>query len=168
MSQGRDWSATQTTRRPAWCSAATASRSRPSSSAETSASRPRPASAAAVALRVVESGELLPASAVGSADALALRPVAVPVTGRLPEAVRGGARVDLWFSPKARAADDAPAAPSQLAAALIVAEVDRPQGAFAAGGATTVHVLVPVEQLPDVLAALAANGRVDVVAVPGS
>ncbi|WP_367188082.1 hypothetical protein [Cellulomonas sp. 73-92] len=127
-----------------------------------------PLPAGAVALRVVEAGELLPASAIGSADALALRPVSVPVAGRLPEAVRSGARVDLWFSPKARAADDAPGAPSQLAAALTVAEVDRPQGAFAAGGATTVHVLVPIEQLPDVLAALAANGRVDVVAVPGS
>lgn len=127
-----------------------------------------PLPAGAVALRVVERGELLPASAVGSANALALRPVSVPVTGRLPEAVRAGARVDLWFSPRVRAADDAAAAPSQLAAGLTVAEVDRPQGAFATGGATTVHVLVPVEQLPGVLAALAGNGRVDVVAVPGS
>jgi len=127
-----------------------------------------PLPAGAVALRVVEAGELLPASAVGSADALALRPVSVLATGKLPEAVRAGARVDLWFSPKARAANDEPAAPSQLAAALTVAEVDRPQGAFAAGGTTTVHVLVPVDQLPDVLAALAADGRVDVVAVPGS
>ncbi len=127
----------------------------------------QPLQADAVALRVVEAGELLPASAVGSAEALGLRPVSVPVAGRLPESVRSGARVDLWFSPKATPGGES-VAPSQLAAALTVAEVDRPQGAFAAGGATTVHVLVPVGQLPDVLAALAANGRVDVVAVPGS
>lgn len=128
----------------------------------------RPLPQGAVALRVVEAGELLPASAVGSADDLALRPVSVPVSGQVPEAVRAGARVDLWFSPKARTGDDGPAAPSQLAVALTVAEVDRPQGAFAAGGTTTVHVLVPTDDLPEVLGALAADGRVDVVAVPGS
>lgn len=125
-----------------------------------------PLPAGAVALRVVEAGELLPAAAVGSAEDLALRPVGVPVTGRPPDAVRVGARVDLWFSPPATARDE-PARPSQLAAGLTVAEVDRPQGAFAAG-ATTVQVLVPVAQLPDVLGALATDGRVDVVAVPGT
>ena len=125
-----------------------------------------PLPAGAVALRVVEAGELLPAAAVGSAEDLALRPVGVPVTGRPPDAVRVGARVDLWFSPPATAHDE-PARPSQLAAGLTVAEVDRPQGAFAAG-ATTVQVLVPVAQLPDVLGALATDGRVDVVAVPGT
>ena len=127
-----------------------------------------PLPAGAVALRVVEAGELLPASAVGSADDLALRPVSVPVSGQVPEVVRAGARVDLWFSPSTRAASDEPTVPAQLAAALTVAEVDRPQGAFAAGGTTTVHVLVPTDQLPDVLGALAADGRLDVVAVPGS
>jgi hypothetical protein len=126
----------------------------------------QPLPAGAVALRVVEAGELLPASAVGSADALALRPVSVPVSGQVPEAVRTGARVDLWFSPKA--ASDETATPSQLAAGLTVAQVDRPQGAFAAGGTTTVHVLVPTDQLPQILGALATSGRVDVVAVPGS
>ncbi len=122
----------------------------------------------AVALRVVEAGELLPASAVGSAGELAVRPVAVPVPGRVPEVVRVGARVDLWFSPSTRAGSDEPTAPTQLAAALTVAEVDRPQGAFSAGGTTTVHVLVPTDCLPVVLGALAADGRLDVVAVPGS
>jgi hypothetical protein len=128
-----------------------------------------PLPAGAVALRVVEAGEMLPASAIGSADDLALRPVSVPVSGRLPESVRAGAGVDLWFTPAAsRAASDQREAPTQLAAALTVAQVDRPQGAFAAGGTTTVHVLVPTDRLPTVLAALAADGRVDVVAVPGS
>ncbi len=122
----------------------------------------------AVAVRVVEAGELLPAAAVGSADDLALRPVSVPVPGQVPEAVRPGARVDLWLSPAGGASSDEPASPTQLAAALTVAEVDRPQGAFAAGGTTTVHVLVPTERLPEILGALASDGRVDVVAVPGS
>jgi hypothetical protein len=125
----------------------------------------------AVALRVVGAGELLPRSAVGSADDLALRPVAVPAGSELPASVGAGSLVDLWLTPAApRGAVDGAQAqpPRQLAAALTVAEVGRAQGALAAGGAATVHVLVPVGQLPDVLAALASDGRVDVVAVPGS
>jgi len=123
----------------------------------------------AVALRVVEAGELLPRSAVGSAADLALRPVAVPVRGVPSEAVRPGALVDLWFTAASGIGDDATAPdPAQLAAGLTVAEVARPQGALASTGTTTVQVLVPVDDLPDVLAALAADGTVDVVAVPGS
>ncbi len=119
-----------------------------------------PLPAGAVALRTVGAGELLPRAALGAADDLALRPVAVPVRGELPDAVRTGAQVDLWLTQEGE--------PEQLAGALTVAQVDRPEGAFAAGGTATVHVLVPQEQLPDVLAALAGDGRVDVVAVPGS
>jgi len=124
----------------------------------------------AVLLRAVGAGELLPRSAVGSAAELALRPVAVPAAGELPATVLAGSLVDLWLTPVAErggSATASPRAPRELAASLTVAEVGRPEGAFAAGG-TTVHVLVPLEQLPDVLAALASDGRVDVVAVPGS
>ncbi|WP_370514080.1 hypothetical protein [Cellulomonas sp. JZ18] len=43
-----------------------------------------------------------------------------------------------------------------------------PDGAFGAGGARTAHVLVPLDELPAVLGALAGDGVVAVVAVPGS
>ena len=125
----------------------------------------------AVALRVVQAGELLPRSAVGSAADLALRPVSVPVTGVPSAEVRAGAQVDLWFTAAADRSVGSAAtkpAPVQLASGLTVADVSRPEGAFAAGGTTTVHVLVPVADLPTVLAALAADGAVEVVAVPGT
>lgn len=125
----------------------------------------------AVALRVVQAGELLPRSAIGSAGDLAVRPVSVPVKGVPSDAVRTGSQVDLWFTAAAqRTATSSvpPVAPVQLAAALTVADVSKPAGAFAAGGTTTVHVLVPVVDLPKVLAALAGDGVVDVVAVPGT
>lgn len=125
----------------------------------------------AVALRVVAPGELLPRSALGSAADLAVRPVSVPVHGVPSEAVRTGAEVDLWFTPapdRTVAAASAPPSPVQLAAGLTVADVNRPAGAFTAGGITTVHVLVPVADLPEVLSALAGQGVVDVVAVPGT
>lgn len=125
----------------------------------------------AVVLRVVQAGELLPRSAIGSASDLAVRPVSVPVKGVPSDAVRTGAQVDLWFTSatqRTAASNAPPPTPVQLASALTVADVNRPAGAFTAGGTTTVHVLVPVADLPKVLAALASDGTVDVVAVPGT
>ena len=51
---------------------------------------------------------------------------------------------------------------------LTVAEISAPDGAFAGGGARTVHVLVPQAQLSAVLGALAGEGTVGVVPVPGA
>ncbi|MFI2753020.1 hypothetical protein ACGIF2_06260 [Cellulomonas sp. P22] len=125
----------------------------------------------AVAVRVVEAGELVPRSALGTATALDLRPVAVPV-GQLPSRdVVPGALVDLWEVPAAaRDAEGAAAqpAPHRLATGLTVAEVTRPEGAFSAGGSTVVQVLVPEADLPGVLAAVAGPGTVQVVHVPGT
>ena len=56
----------------------------------------------------------------------------------------------------------------QLATDLVVAEVTTQDGAFSVGGGTQVQVLVPSAQLPDVLTALAADGTLDVVPVPGT
>ncbi len=127
-----------------------------------------------VVQRTVADGELVPRSALGSVDALELRPVAVPVPGALPAGLVPGAVVDLWFVPDdGGTADEVPAGgrvagePYELAAALTVAEVGEPEGAFAVGGTTTVHVLVPRERLTDVLAATAGQGLVQVVVVPG-
>lgn len=125
-----------------------------------------------VLLRTVGSGELVPAAAVGAAADLDVRAVPVTLSGPAPAGLVAGSRVDLWFTPEAGAAgggDEAEAAPPrQLADALTVAELSSPDGAFATGGARTAHVLVPVDDLPQVLGALAAGGRVDVVPVPGA
>ena len=110
-------------------------------------------------------------SAIGTAAELAVRPVSVPVAGVLSDAVRAGAQVDLWFTAaveRSAGAGTAAPVPVQLASGLTVADVSRPAGAFAAGGTTTVHVLVAVSDLPKVLAAIASQGVVDVVAVPGT
>ncbi|KGM15180.1 hypothetical protein [Actinotalea fermentans] len=131
-----------------------------------------------VATRVVGAGELLPRSAVATQTELGLRPVAIEPDGALPEGLAAGAAVDLWFVPEG----DAGVAPSSsvgatrgaptvepqlLAAGLTVAEVSEPRGGLAVGSAVTVHVLVPVDELPTVLGALAAEGSVEVVLVPG-
>ncbi|NMR20810.1 hypothetical protein HIR71_11375 [Cellulomonas fimi] len=119
-----------------------------------------------VALRTVGEGELVALSAVGDAATLETRPVPVTVADAPPAGVVEGALVDLWLSPEATGTGST--VPEQLATSLEVAEVNRPTGAFAAGGGTTVHVLVPITTLPDVLSATAGDGTVQLVLVPGS
>ena len=114
-----------------------------------------------VVLRPVGAGELLPRAAVGPAGDQEWRPIALTPRAALPSTVGPGSLVDLWLVPE----DEGD--PSELAAALVVAEVDRPTGAFAATTVPTLHVLVPQDLLPEVLAGLAGPGTVEVVAVPG-
>ncbi|QCB93175.1 hypothetical protein [Cellulomonas shaoxiangyii] len=127
-----------------------------------------------VVLRTVGAGELVPVASVGAADALEVRPVAVPLSAPASRGLVPGASVDVWWTPAgADAVEDGGeaaegAGPRQLAGGLTVAEVSAPDGAFGSGGARSVHLLVPVDDLPAVLAALAGDGVVDVVPVPGS
>lgn len=126
-----------------------------------------------VAVRTVGAGELVPVSAVAVAADLDVRPVAITPAGNLSSGVVEGSRVDLWFVPDAADgagpdASTASTAPRELAEGLTVAEVSEPNGTFSVGSAVTVHVLVPVDVLPTVLTALAADGSVEVVHVPGA
>lgn len=120
-----------------------------------------------VVLRTVADGELVPRSAVGDAAALEFRPVPVSVEVAPSSGVAPGALVDLWVTPAAVDGVQAEE-PRPLASGLEVAEVARPTGGFAVGGRTIVHVLVPTDLLPDILGALASEGAVQVVLVPGS
>ncbi len=128
-----------------------------------------------VVTRTVGAGELVPRSAVAAAADLALRPVAIELDGDPSRGLAPGARVDLWFVPSSgsdglatAAAGEAAAQPEILVAGVTVAEVGEPRGGLAVGGGVTVHVLVPEADLPAVLAALAADGSVEVVLVPGA
>ncbi len=124
-----------------------------------------------VAVRTVGDGELLPAAAVVDGGALDVRPIAVHPDGPVSSRVVQGSLVDLWSVPDGSehpsGAVDV-SAPRQLADGLVVAEVSEPSGTFSVSGGPTVHVLVPVADLADVLAALAGGGSVEVVPVPGA
>ncbi len=121
-----------------------------------------------VLLRTVAEGELVPLSALADSDDLGFRPVAIVPQGALPSGVVEGSTVDLWFVPEAQADDSGAPEPYQLATGLTVAEVSEPGGGFSVGSGITVHVLVPTADLPSVLGALAADGSVEVVHVPGA
>jgi hypothetical protein len=121
----------------------------------------------AVVVRTVGDGELVPRAALVPEADLGLRPVAITPSGPVASELAAGETVDLWFVPAApTGSDDGVEPPRELAAGLTVAEVSE-QARFAVGGGTTVHVLVDVETLPEVLGALAADGSVEVVHVPG-
>ncbi|MFF3063254.1 hypothetical protein ACFVQ3_01740 [Oerskovia sp. NPDC057915] len=129
-----------------------------------------------VALRVVGDGELVARSAVGGSEELEVRAVAIPVAGALSDRVTDGALVDVWFVPTAEdvatatdgTADEKDGAePYTLAAQVVVAQVAESGGTLVTGGPTTLHVLVPTDELPGVLAALAAEGEIAVVPVAG-
>lgn len=139
--------------------------------------------------RTVGAGELVPRGAVAEEADLGLRPVAIEPEGALPGELGAGSTVDLWYVPESAsgtgasgtasgtvasgtAASTGPASgamePTLLAAGLTVAEVSEPRAGLSVASAVTVHVLLPVDDLPRVLSALAADGSVEVVLVPGS
>ena len=118
-----------------------------------------------VVLRGIGAGELVPRSALGAASAVSVRPVAVPAGPHLSAAVVAGSRVDLWHVPEQ---DEGAASPAPLVTGVEVAEVDRGGSTLSISSGAVVHVLVPAEDLPAVLAALAGPGEVTPVAVPGA
>lgn len=118
-----------------------------------------------VVVRPVAAGELVPRSALVRAAELDLRPVAITPEGPVASGIEAGASVDLWFVPAA-GRDGGEVEPRPLAEGLTVAEVTE-AGRLSVGAGVTVHVLVDLATLPDVLAALAEDGSVEVVHVPG-
>lgn len=125
----------------------------------------------AVATRVVGPGELVPAAAVGRAADVELRPVVVAMAGTPPSGVVKGAVVDLWVteaSGPGQVADAEPEPPRLLAERLTVSDLLEADTLFAAAGGSAVQVLVPRADLPAVLAAIAGEGDIVVVPVPGA
>lgn len=125
-----------------------------------------------VALRTVGERELLARSAAGNAAELAFRSVAIPVTEALSSKVAAGSLVDLWLvaalpSGLAGTTDAAASAPQLLAEGLVVAELGERGSGLLSGSAPTLHVLAPSSALPQVLAALAGDGEVAIIPVPG-
>lgn len=121
----------------------------------------------AVAVRTVGAGEVVPRSAVGRADALAVRPVTVPVGGPLPADLDVGTLVDVWIAETDPAPGAPPATPEKALASVEVSAVDRESGGLTAVSGASVAVLLDDQGTTRVLGALANGHRVDLVPVPG-
>ena len=113
-----------------------------------------------VVTRVIENGELVPASSLKDPDQFDGRPVAVVTTSPVADDVRAGAYVDIWVT--APDAQDQPVS-NLVGEQLVVADVVREEGAFAASRAPTVYVVVPSSDIQLLLEALAVKGEVSVV-----
>lgn len=129
----------------------------------------QPLPAGLVVQRAVGRGELVPRTATVPAAAWDRRPVTIPLDGPAPAGVVRGAQVDLWMSPRDRAAGADAYGPARLmVTAADVSEVSAEGGPLSAGRAATVQVMLRADRLAPVLDALANEARLAVVPVPGT
>lgn len=121
-----------------------------------------------VITRGVGSGELIPRSAIGKASDLEVRPVTVPLPHGAPQGLSIGARADLWLIDPAGPGESSEprSEPELLANDLDVADIAEAEGLLAANGSSA-QVLVPHDELADVLDALSAEGELVLLPVPG-
>lgn len=119
----------------------------------------------AVATSAIQAGELLPLSAVGQASDVTLRPIVIPVDTTVAESVAPGAQVELWHTGPA-AEDGGTGRAELLVSEGIVRHID--EGSSLGMRSMSVEVLVPRDDLADVLQVLAQEERLDVIGVPGA
>ncbi|WP_460774874.1 SAF domain-containing protein [Microbacterium sp. GXF7504] len=118
----------------------------------------------AVALRTVPAGELVPVDAVGTAEAVRTTVVVVPSGTAVPAAVAAGTRVEVWVAPAGT--DGAVEPPRILVADATVARLVADEALVASRGAS-LELVVPRADVPDLLAALAADAVLSVVPAAG-
>jgi hypothetical protein len=115
----------------------------------------------------VARGELVPASAVGSAEGARQTSVVVAVDGELAASIGPGVPVDVWSARESAAGVyDAPTV--LVSAATVVRLVDT-QGFVVDNGAVSIEVLVPRTRVARVLEAVANSDAISVVpsSLPG-
>jgi hypothetical protein len=115
-----------------------------------------------IVTRTVAAGELIPGSAVEDSRDYDSRPVAVASSLPLAEGIEPGAIVDVWLVREGLMGSES----VLVASGLVIDQVDRGSGAFS-NGAETVYVLVPADDVGGFLSALAEEGEVAVVGMPG-
>jgi hypothetical protein len=133
-----------------------------------SADEPLPADR--VLLRDVRPGELVPLSAIGTADEAGLSQVTISVDATSAAALTTGTVVDVFVNlPVPGSVREEYSGPERLLERVTVAAVDTTGGGLgSAGGSTAVRVMVPVAQVPDLVAAIDLQAKVTVVPVPGA
>ncbi|GAB2547408.1 SAF domain-containing protein [Brachybacterium huguangmaarense] len=129
------------------------------------ASRPDQIPTGAVAVESVRKGELVPLAVIGQGEGVQLRPVVLEVGSSVAASVGPGAHVEVWHTPVSQGGDERATA-QRLVDDGIVRSVD--EGSSLGMRSMTIEILVPAEDVPTVLEALAADDRMDVIAIPGA
>jgi hypothetical protein len=123
------------------------------------------------ALRDVRPGELLPASALGTRDAIDLKPVSVPVDRGAAGQLAAGSVVDVWVNAKdpSSAAEKYGKPAKTIEAAPVVRTPDTSGGGLgSASGMTAVQIMVPEPRVQELIAAIDQGAKITLVPVPGS
>lgn len=122
----------------------------------------------AVAVRTVGEGELVPVSAVGRAEDTSLRPVSIPTGAAAAATLAAGSLADVWVALPGEAGPTAALqAPQLLIGDVQVAAIHEDTSLFAGSDQVQVQVLVPSDDLSEVLAALSSGGEITIVPQPG-
>ncbi|WP_134772693.1 hypothetical protein [Ornithinimicrobium flavum] len=121
-------------------------------------------------LRPVAAGELIPATALGSAREALDKTVSVPVDLNAASALSTGSVVDVWVSRKdPDALGEAFLDPELLLAGAVVDHVPAESAGLGAGlGRPAVAVVVPADEVGGVIAAVDQGARVTLVPGPRS
>lgn len=132
-----------------------------------SAREPLPADR--VLLREMRPGELVPLSAIGTAQDADLSQVTIAVDPTSAAPLTTGTVVDVFVNPRVVGTTDEYSGPALLLERVTVASVDTTgRGLGSSGRGTAVRVMVPSGQVPDLIAAVDLEAKVTVVPVPGA
>jgi hypothetical protein len=118
-----------------------------------------------VATRTIESGELVPRSAVGEASAVRTTSVVLRSAVDVPGSVGAGSTVEVWAAPLIeRGSYDAPRI---LVADATVVSVTR-DDSMIGGGSATLEVVIPRADVAATLAAMADESALSIVPASGA
>jgi hypothetical protein len=121
-----------------------------------------------VVTRAIAAGELVPASAVGSAAGAGLTSVVVTTNGGLAASVAPGGRVDLWSAAQTAQATSGAgsfAAPTVLVSSAVVVRIIDQKNLVTTGSGSSVELLVPKSSIAGVLDAIANGAALSIVPV---
>ena len=111
--------------------------------------------------KAIAAGELVPASAVGSAAALRLASVVITVNAELPGSIEPGATVDVWAARLEQTNTYGP--PSVIVAGATVVQILESNELVSSGNSTSIELLVPRGRIARVLEALANNDALSLI-----
>lgn len=133
-----------------------------------SAREPLPADR--VLLREMRAGELVPLSALGTAEEAALSQLTIAVDPTSAAPLTTGTVVDVFVNPRVVGGTaEEYSGPELLLERVTVAAVDTDgRGLGSSGRGTAVRVMVPSAKVPDLIAAVDLEAKVTVVPVPGA
>lgn len=123
------------------------------------------------ALRDVRPGELVPVSALGTRDAIDLKPVSVPVDAGAAGQLAAGSVVDVWVNAKdqSSAAEKYGKPVKSIDGAPVVRTPDTGGGGLgSASGVSAVQIMVPEKRVQELIAAIDQGAKITLVPVPGS